>query len=127
MIVRVEIDTAVAAMIGGSTMEIKTELLRRLIGFIGFRRKQELNAEITEEISLIAARGFEAASGHKEKYHRAMNFVARSKIQNRLGVRRMEDALGIELHVPLEFGSEIVAKDEAGNPAVWAFVDKLIT
>src|ERR1039458_6580274 len=89
--------------------------------------QQELNTEIAEEIGLIAARGFEAASGHEEKYHRAMDFVAPPEVDGGLVPGRMERSLGIDLNVALEFWSEIVAKYEAAEPPVRSFMDKLIT
>jgi hypothetical protein len=97
------------------------------IGFVGFGGQQELNAKITEKIGLIAAGWFEAASGHEEKNHGAMDFVASPKVYRGLVLGRMEGALGIELHIAFEFWSEIVAEDEAGDPAIRSFVDKLIT
>ena len=61
-----------------------------------------MNAEIADEIGLIGARGFEAASGHKEKDHRAMDFVASAQAHGGLAVGRMKGALGLELHVHFE-------------------------
>jgi len=86
-----------------------------------------LNAEITDEIGLIGVGGIEAASGHEEKDHRAMDFVASAKVYSGLDVGRMESTLGIELHVYFEFLCEIVAEDKAADPAVLSLVGKLIT
>jgi hypothetical protein len=88
--------------------------------------EQELNAEVTEEIGLIAAAGFEAASGHEKKDHRWTEFVASAEIYGGLVLGRMESSLGIELHVAFEFWGEIVADHETGEPSVRSFVDKLI-
>lgn len=85
-----------------------------------------MNAEITEEVSLVATRGFEAASGHKKKDNRTMEFVAATKVDSRLVLRRVESSLIVELDIALEFGSEIVAHHEATQPAVRPFVDELV-
>ena len=71
----------------------------RSIGFVGLGGQQELNAEIANEIGLIGAGGFEAASGHEEKDQRAMEFVASAQADGGLVVGGMEGALVIELHV----------------------------
>ena len=86
-----------------------------------------MNAEITEEIGLIAAGWFEAAPGHEKKDQRAMDFVASAKVNRGLVLGRMESALRIKFHVNFKFWSEVVADDEAGEPAVRSLVDKLIT
>jgi hypothetical protein len=85
-----------------------------------------LNAEIAEEIRLIAARWFEAASSHEEEDHRAMDFVAGAEVKRRLGFGRMECTLGIELRVHLEFWSKFMADDETRKPAIGPVVDKLL-
>src|SRR5208283_4503980 len=63
---------------------------------------------------------------HKKKDHRAVDFIAGTEVDRRLVLGRMERALGIEFHIKLEFWSEIVADDEASDPAVRSFVDELI-
>ena len=55
-----------------------------------------------------------------------MDLVATSEVEGRFVVGRMKGALGIEFHIPFEFGREIVADDEANDPAVRSFVDKLV-
>jgi hypothetical protein len=112
--------------------EIKSKQGKRIeegksLGLVGLGREQELNAEITDERRLIAASRFEAASSHEQKDHRAMDSVTSSKVDRGLVLGRMECALRIEFHVHLQFWGEIVADDEAGEPAVRSFVDKLIT
>jgi len=96
------------------------------IGFVRLGRKQQLNAEITLEIGLVAAGGFEAAPGHKEKDQRAMDFVARAEVNRRLLLGKTERARAINLHVDLELRSEFMADHQAAEPAVPSFVDKLI-
>ena len=56
-----------------------------------------------------------------------MYLVARAEVDGRLGIRGMEGALRVNFHVQFEFGSEIVADHQTGDPAVRPFVDKLIT
>ncbi len=56
-----------------------------------------------------------------------MDLIASAQADHGLAGRGMEGALGIEFHVPFEFGSEIVTHDEAGNPSVRSMVDKLVT
>jgi len=90
-------------------------------------RQQELKSEITDEIGLIATRRFEAASGHDEKDKGRTDLVAAAEVYRGLVFGRMESSLGVELYVPFEFWSEIVAHDQTGKPAVRSFVDKLIT
>ena len=72
-----------------------------LIAAVGLGGQQELNAEITEEIGLIAAGGFEAASGHEEKDHRAMDFVAPAEIDSGLALRKDGKFLGNRTPCPL--------------------------
>lgn len=61
-----------------------------------------MNAEIAEEVGLVTAGGFEAASGHEEKDDRAMEFVATTNVESGLVLGGMESSLGIELYVPFE-------------------------
>jgi len=70
--------------------------------------------------------GFEAASGHEEENHGAVDLVASPQLNRGLALGRMEGALRVELHVPFEFWIEIVADNHAGQPAIRSFVNKLI-
>jgi hypothetical protein len=56
-----------------------------------------------------------------------MDLVASPHPSRGLAFGGMESALGIEFHVPFEVGSEIVADNKTGEPAVRPFVDELIT
>jgi len=62
-----------------------------------------LKAKIADEIGLIGAGGFKAASGHKEEDHGAMDLVASAKVNRGLIVGGTEGALVIELHVHFKF------------------------
>jgi hypothetical protein len=95
--------------------------------FVGFRAQQELQPEITNKIRLIAPAGFEAASGHEEKNHRAMDFVATAKLKRGLVLGGMKSTLAVDLHVQFEFFRELVADDEPCEPGVGSLVNKLIT
>ena len=72
-----------------------------------------MNPEITDEGRLIVARGFEAASCHEEKNHRAVNFIAAAEVDCGLVFGRMEGALVVEPHVAFKLGSEIVSESRA--------------
>jgi hypothetical protein len=66
---------------------LKAQIKRRPLGsirFVRFWRGQELKPEITQEVGLVAASRFQAASGHEEEDHWAMNFIAKSKIDGGL-------------------------------------------
>ena len=71
----------------------------RSISRIGLRWQQELDAKITEEISLVAAPGFEAAFGHEEEDDRTMEFVAATNV-NIEQKRKPEESTSLmrELH-----------------------------
>ncbi len=75
----------------------------RSVGLIRPGRQQELNAEVAEEIRLIAPGRFQAASGHEEKDDWAMDFVAATNVQGRLDFGWMERPLVIELDVAFKF------------------------
>src|SRR5271155_1174992 len=105
----------------------RRNLIPDSLAIVGLGRQQELKAEIADEIRLIAARWFEASSGHEQEDDGAVNFVARAEINRRLEFRGMEGALGIELRVEFKFFRELVADDQACEPAVRSFVDGLIT
>jgi hypothetical protein len=49
-----------------------------------------LNAEIADELGLVGTGGFEATPSHEQKNHRAVEFVARTKIYGGLVVGGME-------------------------------------
>ena len=55
------------------------------------------------------------------------SLVAAAEIDRRLVLGRMECALSIDFHVQFEFWRELVADNQAGDPAVWSFVHGLIT
>lgn len=99
---------------------------KKSVGWIGLGGEEELHAEIADEIGLIGARGFKAASGHEEQNDRSMDFVAAADADGWLAFGGMEGALGIEFQVQFEFGGEVVAHDEAGDPTVGSFMDELI-
>ena len=86
-----------------------------------------MKPEVTDETGLIGTGGFEAASGHEQEDYRAMDLVAGAEADRGLVCRGMKSALVVELHVPFELGSEIVADYQAGDPAVRSLVDELIT
>lgn len=94
---------------------------------IRFRRQQDLNTEISLEIGLIAACGFEASPGHEQENDRAVDFVAAPNVEAGLVEGGMERALVVEFHVAFELRSEIVADYQAGEPAVRPFVDRRVT
>jgi len=56
------------------------------IRFVRFWRKQKLKPEIAQEIGLVAAGRFEAASDHEEKDQGAMNFIASPKVDGGLAL-----------------------------------------
>ena len=85
-----------------------------------------MKPEITQEIGLVAAGRFQAASSHEEEDHGAMNSIAKSKVDGGLVLRGMESPLRIEFDVCFELWSEIVADDKAGNPSIRSLVHKLI-
>lgn len=60
---------------------------------------------------MIAARGFQAASGHEQENDGAVDFVAPAEVDGRLVAGRMKRSLVVELDVPFEFWSEVVAHD----------------
>jgi hypothetical protein len=60
--------------------------LKGSILFVRFWWKQKLKPEITQEIGLVAAGGFQAASGHEQEDHRTMNFIAKPKVDGGLAL-----------------------------------------
>lgn len=67
---------------------------------VGLGRQEELHAEITKEIRLIAAGWFQAASGHEQKDHRTVEFVARSEIEG-ADIRKDENCIVNRTPCPL--------------------------
>lgn len=62
-----------------------------------------MEPEITDEIGLIGTGRFEAASRHKKKDYRLVDFIASAQPKGGLVGGGMEGALGIELRVHFEF------------------------
>jgi hypothetical protein len=77
-----------------------------------------LDPEITYEARLGGTCGSQAAAGHKQENYRGMDLVAEANIESGLVERRLEGALIVELNVPFELFSEIVAGYQAGDPTV---------
>ena len=86
-----------------------------------------MQPEITDEIRLIWASRFQTSSRHEEQNYWAMDLVASTQLERRLRLAGMERALRVELDIPFELWSEIVAHHQTGQPAVWSFVNKLIS
>ena len=88
--------------------------------------QEELDAEITDEIRLSAARRFQTAPGHEQQDHWSMDLVASAKINRGLGLGNMEGPQSIKLHVDLQLRGEVMAHDQASEPAVGTVMHKLI-
>ncbi len=71
-------------------------------------------------------RGFQPAPGHEQLDHRTMKFVATAKIDSGLGFEMMKGTEGIELHVHFPLGSEVMPQDQTREPAIPAFMHKLL-
>jgi len=94
--------------------------------FVGLGGKEELKAEVANEISVRGRSGLEAASGHEKKNDGAMEFVTTAKVKGGLIGGGMEDSLIVQLHIQFKLFREIMANDEASDPAIRAGMDVLI-
>src|ERR1700733_2665303 len=98
----------------------------RSIRLVGPWWQQELDTEITEEIGLVAARGFKAASCHEEKDNRTMEFIAGAKVNRGLVHRRVKRVLIVELHVEFQLSRDIASDHQSKKSAIRPLVNELV-
>jgi hypothetical protein len=65
-------------------------LVFRQIRWVRLRRKQQLNPKVANEMRLVTAGSFQAASCHEKQDNGAMDFIATAKVDRGLVDRRME-------------------------------------
>src|SRR5271156_6661574 len=111
---------------GGARQPLLVLGVFRQIAWIRSGRQQELQAKISNKISLIAAARPECAPGHEEENNRGMDFVAPAKIDRGLVLRGMKRALIVQLRVQLELVCNITTNDETCNPAIRSLVDNVV-
>jgi len=69
---------------------------------VGLGGKEELKAEVADEISVRGRSRLEAASGHEKKNDGAMEFVTAAKVKGGLIGGGMEDSLDCVAPPPIQ-------------------------